>query len=222
MAARDAQRVSAITLQAAEGIGPIVQSSKRVGVLANAPMMLGTAMATSVRSGRVLYLGSLRAEHGVATVLPEVLALLADLPDVQVDIVGDGPDVSSVVRAAQSSPNITFHGPVHDRHELERLLLSSQVGLAIYDPQFPQFQFGDSLKERDYVAAGLRVVSTLPNGLEDKRIRRVRYSAESIVEAVKEALVDQPETQPLGADLDDTAGLIELVEWLKSNGVTET
>jgi len=102
------------------------------------------------------------------------------------------------------------------------LLLSARVGLAIYDPDFPMFQFNDPLKERDYLAAGLRVVSTLPRGVEDPRVQRVAYSATAIVQAIARALSEahqngDPEQSESLAE--DTAGLADLIDWLKANGV---
>jgi hypothetical protein len=101
-------------------------------------------------------------------------------------------------------------------------MLSARVGLAIYDPEFPMFEFNDPLKERDYLAAGLRVVSTMPRGVEDPRVQRVAYSATAIVQAVVRALSEANQNGDLERSdslADDTAGLADLIAWLKANGV---
>jgi hypothetical protein len=222
LACRDAHRVSAISPAAAASIAALIRPVTRVSVLANAPLTLMPMPVPLARGNRVVYLGGLRAEHGAETVLPALIGRLADLPGVYVDIAGEGPAAGAVRRAADACPRVTYHGLVDDREVLTRLLLSARVGLAIYDPEFPMFEFNDPLKERDYLAAGLRVVSTLPRGVEDPRVQRVAYSATAIVQAVVRALSEahqngDPELSDSLAE--HTAGLADLIDWLKANGV---
>jgi hypothetical protein len=222
LACRDAHRVSAISPAAAAKVTALVRPVTRVSVLANAPLTFMQMPVPLARGNRVVYRGGLRAEHGAEIVLPALIGRLADLPGVYVDIAGDGLAAGAVRRVADACSRVTYHGLVDDRGVLTRLMLSARVGLAIYDPEFPMFAFNDPIKERQYLAAGLRVVSTLPRGVEDPRVQRVAYSATAMVQAVVRALSEANQNGDLERSdslKDDTAGLADLIAWLKANGV---
>jgi hypothetical protein len=86
---------------------------------------------------------------------------------------------------------------VGDAGGLADVLLRARVGWALYDSGFPQYSFGDSLKTKDYLAAGMRVVSTLPQSVDDGIIATAQCSVPAVVEATRQALVQPPLFDPL-------------------------
>ena len=92
--------------------------------------------------------------------------------------------------------NVTFHGTIEDSEALSQLAQSARVGLALYDPSYAMFAFNDPLKIKDYLSAGLRVVSTLPTSVDDGVILKTSYSVDSIVPAIVTALTEAPAFPP--------------------------
>lgn len=185
---------AAITPAAAAAVASTAGHSHDVMVLANQPLHLGTGPPWAQRRQAVAYVGGLSAHQGVDILIEAGTTLARE--DVVIDIVGDGPATGQVARAASNQPGIRFHGLLADRAALASVMLTARVGWALYDPSFPMHSYNDPLKVKDYLAAGMRVVSTLPTGTSDEAVTLARYNVTSLVAATREALFHAPTADP--------------------------
>jgi len=193
-ALRMADVTAAISPQAADAITRVGRPRGEVVVLANQPLRVKTEVPWSERAKSVVYLGGLSEPQGVKVLLGAVTMLATD--EVTVDIFGDGPSRKVVEARVGCLPGVRFHGLVGNADLLSQVLLRSRVGWALYDPDFPMHRFNDPLKVKDYLAMGMRVVSTLPTSIDDGVITTARYNASSVVEATHRALETAPSFEP--------------------------
>ena len=191
---RLADVVAAISPAAAVALNLAGGPRHEVLVLANQPLALGSGPPWSSRPLAVSYLGGLSDHQGAEVLLAAARVLGQE--GVAVDIVGWGPAVPQVVAATPSLPNVRFHGVVDDVGSLARLLHRSRVGLALYDPRFPMHAYNDPLKIKDYLAAGMRVVSTLPTSVDDGVVKLSGFSVAEVVESTRAALSQPPQLDP--------------------------
>lgn len=103
------------------------------------------------------FAGSLKPWHGIDTMLRALVAVLEACPDVQCEIVGDGPMLGVVRDSALDPKRLTVHGAV-DHATAVALMQTWDVGLAPYAYQ-PGFYFSP-LKVLEYMAAGICAVAS--------------------------------------------------------------
>jgi len=213
LAAHRAKVVGAITSTAAEAIAELGHSRTKdeILVLPNLPLSFDEDMSRSWenRPKGVVYLGGLSSEHGAELLLRAALALTE--AGYSVDVAGDGPAANEFAEAATRIDGLTFHGMISDPQELAIIMNRSRVGLALYDPTFAMFAYNDSLKIKDYLHGGLRVVSTISRGGEDDSVRYSTYDMESLVSTTLGALNDPLGAEPRNHDL-ITEGVQPLLE----------
>lgn len=204
LALRTADFAAAVTPAAASAIRELSRSRREITILRNQPLSPKVVHPWRGRPERVVYVGGLSDHQGLSILLGAAEVL--DREGISVAIAGDGPGARHVADAAARLGHVWFRGLVEDPDELTTLLQRSKVGLALYDPAFAQYRFGDALKIRDYLAAGLRVVSTLPTSVDDGIVSHVHYSIESVVKATRRALTEAPLFHPSGHPLVIEAG----------------
>jgi glycosyltransferase involved in cell wall biosynthesis len=193
-ALRLADVAAAISPEAAGALGSMGRPGHDVMVLVNQPLQLGSGADWAERRQSVAYAGGLSEHQGVDVLLGAAAVLGRD--GVTVDIIGDGPASRTVAGGVANLPGVRFHGLVGDVGGLADVLLRARVGWALYDPHFPQHMYGDSLKIKDYLAAGMRVVSTLPRSVDDGVIATAGYDVAAVVEATRRALAVPPALAP--------------------------
>ncbi|MDA8280421.1 MAG: glycosyltransferase [Actinomycetota bacterium] len=198
-ALRLADVTAAISPEAAEAMAGVTRPRRNIVVLANQALHVGTGPAWAERPLSVAYVGGLSQHQGVDVLLGAAAVLGRE--GVAVDIVGDGPANRTVLEAVANLSGVRFHGMVGDVGGLADVLLSARVGWALYDSGFPQYSFGDSLKTKDYLAAGMRVVSTLPRSADNGVIGVAQCSVPAVVEATRQALVQPPPSDPIAHPL---------------------
>lgn len=77
-------------------------------------------------------------------------------------IAGSGPyegELKEIVKNRGLRNNIEFKGQMHHKN-LITLMRKCGVGIALYTQDFPWTRYGDSMKAREYLAAGLPVIIT--------------------------------------------------------------
>ena len=191
MAARRADAVCAISTAAARYIQEVAPTRRRlepIRVLPNLPLAFTNGPPWELRAPQVVYMGGLRPEHGVDVLVAVARILLGGTKTSGVDVLGDGPLSGLVAQAADRLPGLRFHGVVERIDVLEQILHGARVGLALYDPAFPQFSSGDSLKTKDYLAAGLAVVTTSETGPRGGQVLVAPYDPKRVADTVQEAL----------------------------------
>ncbi|MGH3262708.1 MAG: hypothetical protein ACRDNS_11980, partial [Trebonia sp.] len=142
------------------------------------------------RPAGVAYIGGTSDEQA-ASILADAARRLS-AAGIPLHIAGDGPAAGAVRAVAETLPGVYFHGLVQRTDRLGAILGRCRVGLALYDPDFPMFHFVDSLKTKDYLAAGLRVVTTLPGASSDEAVVATDFTAASVLDGVHRALYGDP------------------------------
>jgi glycosyltransferase involved in cell wall biosynthesis len=142
---------------------------------------------------RVVYLGHLVRRQGVETLLEALALVHAQGGDVFADIIGSGPEESRLRDSAHSlgvSDVVRFHGYVPDHRDVERLLASSSIAVAPYEPSASTFtRYADPGKLKAYLAAGLPIIVTdvPPSARElasDAGATLVPYDAAAVADAI--------------------------------------
>lgn len=196
-----ADHIKAISVSASDALTTLGDGARMVQVIEVIPNIALAPAHGPIdwfkRELRLVYFGGIRNEHG-AQLLPEIAAALqaCGLTGCHFDIAGDGPEVSVLKKRLDGLDGVTFHGTIEEASSLMEMAKTARVGLALYDPSYAMFAFNDPLKIKDYLSAGLRVVSTLPTSVDDGVILKAAYTVDSIVAAVKIALLEPPTFQP--------------------------
>ncbi len=102
---------------------------------------------------RLVYLGNMSLSYDLATVIDAV----KNLPEVELDLAGTGPDEPALREQAQGCARIHFHGYLG---EAEMFALSARSDAGII-AMFPASEVGIPGKLADYLAAGLPVINSL-------------------------------------------------------------
>jgi glycosyltransferase involved in cell wall biosynthesis len=145
------------------------------------------------RARRVVFLGHLVPRQGVRL----LLEALAQLDDVEGDIIGRGPLEADLRREAERlglGDRLRFHGFVEDYREVERLLSLASIAVAPYEPTQDSFsRYADPGKLKGYLAAGLPILLTdVPPNARDLERRGgaeiVPFSAEVLAHAIRRLL----------------------------------
>lgn len=154
------------------------------------PLAFHQEIAGPLPPAAVAYVGTLTSATG-ADLLPGVVAIVQHLTNqpIPFHIVASGASLDTTIRRLGKLPNVYFHDLTFSVGALENVLHQCSVGLAMYDPERHMYDYGDSMKIKDYLAAGLRPISTLPvRAAYASFVRQVPYSVEGIAEGIMRAL----------------------------------
>ncbi|MCK4178030.1 glycosyltransferase [Aciditerrimonas ferrireducens] len=187
--------IAVISEFAVSALGKTYQVSKsEVMVLSNLPLSVTDSPPWALRPNRVAYVGGLSRHQGVE-LLVEVCERLS-LKGVEIVVAGDGKERGWFERQIRGVPRVKYCGVIESTTELAGMLTGVRVGLALYDPGYAMYKYGDSLKVKDYLSAGVPVVSTLPTSRSDGVIRKVTYKSEAVTMATIALLSDGPNGEP--------------------------
>jgi glycosyltransferase involved in cell wall biosynthesis len=147
-----ADRVFAVSTSLAallreEGVAP-----RKLEVLGNAVTPAKFPPHRLQRGFTVGFAGSLKAWHGVDVLTDAVCAAAADVPDLRLEVVGDGPVAPVLDKVELPAERFVRHG-ARSHSETLGLLASWDVGVAPYVAASPTFYFSP-LKVVEYMAAG--------------------------------------------------------------------
>ena len=138
-----------------------------------------------------------------------LLEALAQLDDVEGDIIGRGPLEDELHREANRlglESRLRFHGFVEDYREVEQLLSRASIAIAPYEPTEDSFsRFADPGKLKGYLAAGLPIMLTdVPPNARDLERRGgaeiVPFSPEALAAAIRTLLAAPDEWKRRRAD----------------------
>jgi glycosyltransferase involved in cell wall biosynthesis len=146
--------------------------------------------------GDLALLANLDAGLDTELVAAAFAAVAAARPDAVLHVVGDGrlrPALAARLAAAGLSGRVRFHGHL-PRPEALAVVARCRVALAVYAADCAWHAYRDSVKVRDYAAAGVPVVSTPGHGLcaaiEQAGFGRVAADAPSVAAAALAWLSD--------------------------------
>ena len=144
---------------------------------------------------RILYVGRLTALKGMPVLLEAMVELLASAPDVELVVIGDGPDRADFEQEAQRlgvASSVSFRG-VRSPEEVAEALASSDVFV------LPSFAEGVPVSLMEALAAGVPVVATPVGGV-----------GELVLDGVNGRLVRPADPVRLAAALAELLGDAEL------------
>ena len=119
---------------------------------------------SNIRPHDIVYFGALRNEHGPGLIIEALPAIAAEVPDVQVVFIGDGPLKNSLA-ARTDELNVTSHvhftGFIESVEDVYEILTRCGLALATYLPDDTTYKlYSDPGKVKIYLACGLPVLIT--------------------------------------------------------------
>lgn len=113
---------------------------------------------------RLIYCGGIGPEYGVDLIMDALPLIKARIPEVKIDIFGDGPGITQLKKKAEDSGVngcIAWHGYVSDRQKILEYYLKAAVSLAPFAPLEDSVKkYGDVIKIRESIGCGVPVVTT--------------------------------------------------------------
>ncbi|MBI5153353.1 MAG: glycosyltransferase [Parcubacteria group bacterium] len=149
----------------------LIELRKRIGALPKdkqyAVIPIGTNPRKTIQNRNtqhplLSFIGVLKRSQGLDMVFDAAPQLTKKYPDLQLTVIGSGPDESYFQKRAKQTKLITtFHGYVEDEHQVANVLQAQHIGLALYmpDPSNVSY-FGDPSKIKDYLSFGVPVITT--------------------------------------------------------------
>jgi glycosyltransferase involved in cell wall biosynthesis len=160
---RGATLITAISLQLAHILERHPTARGKVHVVPNAvnPQRFALERTSPADNGFVVgFVGSLRAWHGLTTLIEGFAKLVDEVPEARLLIIGGGPEREQLDRdigARNLGPRVHLTGPVPPE-SVPELLTSVDVAVAPYPP-LANFYFSP-LKIYEYMAASLPVIAS--------------------------------------------------------------
>lgn len=136
-----------------------VEASRNVFV-PNAPM--GPFRGGKHNAHDLIVVGTSVTAFAYDVVLSALPEISREFPAVKLHIIGEfrfPPSLRKIVRTLEKRGMVVLHGPLSHDHVI-RLLSRAGIGLALYKDVEPWTRYGDSMKMREYFAAGLPVIAT--------------------------------------------------------------
>lgn len=166
-------------------------------------------------SRSLVFMGHLKADSGADLVLRSLPGLLEKFPDLTFTLAGSGPfegELKKIAEKLDLGSRVRFTGFVESHDELEKLICSCAVGLALYNPERDVFsRDADPGKPKVYLGCGLPVIITdVPLVAREIAERRagvvVEYGESSLLNGLEEILSDYPAfraaAEKMGEDYD--------------------
>lgn len=118
-----------------------------------------------INKRKIVYRGSLFDQMGVDLIIMALPQIIEDIPDVVLEIFGDGVERTNLERLVinlKIEDYVRFHGWIKDRNELERLMSDGALGLATFNTEIAdeKFRIADPGKIKDYMMMGMPIVTT--------------------------------------------------------------
>lgn len=120
----------------------------------------------AVRKRQLVFMGHLLEKQGVQHVLRAMPLILAELPDVNLLILGKGeyaPALQALATELGIGGQVEFRGFVPDHRDLERMIAESALAVALYEPgdlERNWTYYTDAGKIKAYLGAGVPVLTT--------------------------------------------------------------
>jgi len=149
-------------------VSPRIEAARRergvVGRQRVVPIGANVRKPQAVDPLQAIFVGHLLEKQGVQLALRALPRARERVPGARLVVVGDGPyrrTLESLARELGLNDSVEFAGYVEDHDEVEQLISTSAVGLAVYDPSIASFtKFADPGKIKNYLAAGVPVITT--------------------------------------------------------------
>jgi glycosyltransferase involved in cell wall biosynthesis len=159
--------------------------------------LLPVAASMAKTPSRVVYHGTITPPYGVALLVDAAARVVVDVPDLQVEIIGEGdgvPELRERARRLRVADRVVIDGAYIPHHEALARVTGASVGVIPNLPT-PLNRFALSSKLFEYVALDVPVVSAdLPTIREHFSVDEIQFfeagSADSLAEAILAVLRD--------------------------------
>lgn len=112
----------------------------------------------------LVFMGHLKENSGVDLVLRSMSSLAERFPNISLTVAGTGPAEGELKKLADDlglNERVKFTGFIESHEELEKIICSCAVGLALYNPEKDVFSYNaDPGKPKVYLGCGLPVIIT--------------------------------------------------------------
>ncbi len=152
-----------------------------------------------INRNHIVYMGHLRKGQGLELVIESLPQIIERIKSIRLIVIGTGileSILRNMVKKLKVEDYVEFKGYIKDHKEIEEILVSCAVGLAVYEPILRGFTwYTDSGKPKQYLACGLPVVITeVPSIAEEIRKREmgviIEYNKNDLTSAITKLLSD--------------------------------
>lgn len=144
--------------------------SKKIKFLPNSPKINDVPYIKYVDKKDLIIVSNLTKSLNLIPILDVLFALKEEFPDIRLKIIGSGPEedyFKEIVREKGLYKYVKFLGQkTHD--QVLKNIARSFIGFALYTNENSWNYYGDSMKAREYVAAGIPVIiNDVPSTADD-------------------------------------------------------
>ena len=148
----------------------------------------------------LVYMGHLRKRQGLELIIDSLPEIVKKIPEAKLIIIGTGElerCLKKKVEELKLENYVEFRGYIEDHKEVENILTTCAVGLALYEPKPDNFTwYADPSKPKQYMACGLPVIITwVPWIAEEVKKKKmglvIDYERNKFVDAVVKLLEDE-------------------------------
>ena len=163
----------------------------------------------------LVFMGHLKENSGVDLVVRSLPSLIERFPNVSLTVAGTGPAEGELKKLAGDlglNERVKFTGFIESHEELEKIICSCAVGLALYNPKKDVFSYNaDPGKPKVYLGCGLPVIITdvpmVAKEIEARGAGKIAaYDTDSLSFALTEILADYKKyreaAEAMGRDYD--------------------
>jgi glycosyltransferase involved in cell wall biosynthesis len=139
------------------------------------------------------YMGHLRKGQGLELIIEVLFQIVKKIPDVKLIIIGTGElenYLKEEIEELGLKNYVKFEGYIKDHKEVEDILTTCAVGLALYEPNPNSFTwYADPSKPKQYLACGLPVIITRVPWIAEEIKKRlmgiaINYDKEELANAL--------------------------------------
>lgn len=188
----------------------LIQYRKNIGVLDAGKNYRVVPIGTKPRQQKPIYksvnqpvltfFGVLKKSQGLDLVFDSAGLLMRIIPNLRIDVIGEGPDSKYFKkRAALSGLRVIFHGYIRDDRGVDRIIAGSDIGIATYIYNEANVSYySDPSKIKRYIGCGVPVITTdvFTFSAEIRTAKAgivIQYDTKDFVNAVKLILKHKPE-----------------------------
>jgi len=143
---------------------PTESSAPQLEVPVGGGFDLATRASSASDSTTISFVGHLLPKQGLQVIVQALREVLAAVPSVRLLVIGSGPygdEIRDLAARLGVLPRIDFAGRIDDPNVIYDLLSKSAIGVAPYLRELDTWtRYADPGKIKDYLAAGLPIVTT--------------------------------------------------------------
>jgi glycosyltransferase involved in cell wall biosynthesis len=122
---------------------------------------INTTKKTYIKIINLVFIGVLKKSQGFDLFLDTMPIIIKKFPNIQVNVIGSGPDKDYFIRKSKKLTSIHYFGFLPDENKISSIMKQSHIGIAPYIPEESNVSiYGDPSKIKMYLEYGLPVITT--------------------------------------------------------------